>query len=303
MLPVITTTGPFALTSFGLFMALALLVGAFVVWRLANVYDLDPEKTLDIIFLTFFSGLLGARLSYVILNLSEFGSPLKIILLNRYPGLIFWGGFILASFALIYLSRRLNLSFWILADLVTAGLFAGLSIGSVGCLLAGCLYGQPSSLILAVSQVGLIEKRFPIQIFYSIFFFLSFLYLWRSCLKFHFEGKILSMGLIFLGIITFVMEFFQEATKIYGILSLNHIFALASVFLGSFLFYWQNKKSFKKDFRALIAFFVNAKARRIYLSKLAKDCYNLKVNLKINYVRFKARIIKNLNVKANPPKF
>jgi len=137
MLPILFTIGSWPVSSFGLFLVAALFAASFVIWRLTKVYDFDGEQVIDIILLTFFGALIFARIYFIVTHPSLFEENgfLKMILINRYPGLSFWGGFIGGMISLIFVVRNFKLNFWQIADFATVGLLLGLSIGSLGCFL------------------------------------------------------------------------------------------------------------------------------------------------------------------------
>ena len=49
MLPVLFSIGKISVSSFGIFLALGILLGIFLVWRLSRAWDLDEEKILDFV--------------------------------------------------------------------------------------------------------------------------------------------------------------------------------------------------------------------------------------------------------------
>lgn len=309
--PVILSIGVFSISSFGFFLSLAFLVGLFVIWRLCKLYDIDEEKTLDLSLLTFFGGLIGARVYFVLTNLSQFDSLSKAILFNRYPGMGFWGGLLGGALTLSLLTRRMKLSLWQIADFVIVGVFAALSLGSLGCLFSSCQSGLPSNLPIAVTQIGLLDRRFPIQLVEALIFFILYLYLWRICVRFHFTGKVLSVGLILLGIVKLVIEPFRADIS-YNIarLSLGQIFSVLTIASGFFLFYYLSKRSIVSNARFIANLATSQRERALALSRLNKNWYNLKVNTRVNLHKFYRRALgykrilrKNLNVKPNPPEF
>jgi phosphatidylglycerol---prolipoprotein diacylglyceryl transferase len=310
MHPVLFSIGGLSISSFGFFISLSFLLSLFVIWRLCLLYDIDEEKTLDLSLLTFFGALIGARIFHVALNFSQYDTLSKMAFINRYPGLNFWGGLILGGLTLRFLVRRLKLSFWQIADFVMVGVFLGLSTGSIGCLLSSCQSGFPSNLPIAVTQIGLLGPRFPIQAVQSLLFFLGFIYLWKAAIRFHFAGKILSLGLILLGLIVLVIEPFRsDVVRGFSIFSLGQVLSIVTILFGKTLFYRLSKRSFKADLRFLMGI-VTGKTRGVALSRLRKNWYNLKVNTRVSWNRsiksvlgYKKVIRKNLNVKPNPPEF
>lgn len=304
MYPVLLNIGPLAISSFGLFLSVGLLFAVFVIWRLANIYDIDQEKALDSIFLTFISGLVGARLSFWLLNLSEINTIAKIVLINKYPGLDIWGGVIMGFLSLLYLSKKFKFNFWLAADVAATGFFAGLAISSLGCLFAACQVGKPSDLFFAVAQVGTLGKRFPIQIIYSLVYFVSFYYLFKLSLKFHFFGKITATALIMFGLVNFCLDFFRGDRRVLFIsLTTTQVLALISFFLGFMLYYRLSKRSLTGDLQTLKDLLLDGSVRKSYLLKLNKSWYNRKVKFKFIFNKILKNVKVGLNVKSNPTKF
>jgi phosphatidylglycerol:prolipoprotein diacylglycerol transferase len=66
-------------------------------------------------------------------------------------GLTYYGGFAGASAAAWYLLKRDKFPFWKAADMAGFAVPMGLAFGRMGCLLAGCCFGAPSSLPWAIS--------------------------------------------------------------------------------------------------------------------------------------------------------
>ncbi len=66
-------------------------------------------------------------------------------------GLTYYGGFIGASAAAWFLLRRDRFPFWRAADMAGIVVAVGLGFGRMGCLLAGCCFGVPSSVPWAMS--------------------------------------------------------------------------------------------------------------------------------------------------------
>ncbi len=257
--------------------------------------------------MTFFGGLIGSRIFFVTGNPGNFDSLLKILLVNRYPGLDFWGGIIGGLLTLAAFSRRFKISFFVLADFIIIGIFAGLVLGSIGCLLGSCQSGFVSSGPFAVTQIGLVGQRFPVQAVDALFFLLGFCYLWRMGIKFHFSGKVTALGLILLGLIKFITEFWRgEVTRVNFGLTGSQIWAVAIFILGVYVYYRQSKRSVLGDVRYVFT----PRFRNNTLPKFLKSCYNSLVNWRLSlniYLRRAALhtkgVLRNLNVKSQPPKF
>ncbi|HEY4122466.1 MAG TPA: prolipoprotein diacylglyceryl transferase family protein [Byssovorax sp.] len=66
-------------------------------------------------------------------------------------GLTYYGGFIGASAAAVYLLKRDRFPFWKAADMAGFAVPLGLAFGRMGCLLAGCCFGLESGSSLALA--------------------------------------------------------------------------------------------------------------------------------------------------------
>lgn len=314
MLPVLFTFGNWPISSFGLFLALSLFLASFFIWRITRVYDLNEERSLDLILLTFFGGLLFARIYFVLFHLSFFillNSPvsvslfqktLRILLINKYPGLSFWGGFFGGTLTLSYFVRRFKLEFWETADFAMVGLFLGMAISSFGCFLGGCEVGVTSRSIIAVSMAGLAGKHLPIQLVEMLLFGLSFIYLWKGVLRFHFAGKIFAVGLIFMGIVKFVLEFYRGDRQVFWYpWALGHVYSLIVIGVGVWAFYFKGNRSFSKDLGLIKRFMIDSRYRANLSARLSKGWYNRRVNTKIAIKEWRREMRKRLNIKSTPP--
>jgi phosphatidylglycerol---prolipoprotein diacylglyceryl transferase len=242
MFPVLFSIGKFSISSFGFFLALAFLFATFLVWRLARAWDLDEEKILDLILLSFFGGIIGARIFFVLLNFEAFSDNLmKILLVTRYPGLSFWGGLLGGWLTLYFFLRRKRLDFWQYGDIASVGFLGGMILGNIGCFLGGCGFGIISNWFFAIPVVGVVGKRFPVQLVEALILLFILWKTWPMATKFHFHGKIVSIVLIFVGLIKLLTEFFRENRQGGAFLS------VVLIILGVFIFYKTSKRSFRYD--------------------------------------------------------
>ncbi len=66
-------------------------------------------------------------------------------------GLTYYGGFLGAMAASVYLLRRDRFPFWKAADMAGFAIPLGLTFGRIGCLLGGCCFGAPTDSFLGLS--------------------------------------------------------------------------------------------------------------------------------------------------------
>ncbi len=215
MHPILVHFGSFTLYTYGFFLAMGFLAAVWFSKRNARFYDLKADDISDLFFVILISGIVGARLLYVIINFDDFKtSPLDIFKLWN-GGLVFFGGFIGAVAASIVTLRIKNLPFFKTADTIAPGVALGHGIGRLGCFFAGCCYGRQCDLPIAVqfshpeSLAPLHVPLHPTQIYMVaanliLFFILIFL---QRRKRFH--GMIFLSYIILYSVFRFIIEFFR----------------------------------------------------------------------------------------------
>lgn len=307
MFPVLLNIGNFPVSSFGLFLALGIFSGSFAVWRIARVYEIDAEKILDLIILIVGVSLIFARIGFVFINLPVFDTFQKVFFLNRYPGLLFWGGFLGGLLALWWFTKKFKTVFLQAGDFAMVGFLLGAFFTEVGCLLGGCGTGTTTNLFIGVDQVGVIGKRVPIQVFEAAAFLIVFLSFWKTIVRFYIQGTLLAKGLIWVSLIKIVANLFKAENsmlKIYMLdINLDFIFPLIVLALGLRLYYQANKKSPKQDLATFLRLVTDSKSQRIVVTNIKKGWYNQKVNFWIRLEKGKKKLFKLLNIHSNPESF
>lgn len=307
MFPVLLTIGNFPVSSFGLFLVLGIFFGAFSVWRIARSFDFDAEKVLDLIFLTIGSGFIFSRIVFAAVNYKVFDSFTKIFFINRYSGFSFWGGLLGGLLILWWLSKRGRMAFLQLADIAMIGFFIAAFFAEIGCLLGSCGTGIQTTSLFSVDQAGAIGKRFPIQIIEAVGFLIIFLFLWKRILRFHIQGSFLARGLILLGLIKLIADFYKEPGQVIKISNLSFrpepFLALFAILLGLYFHYKIHKRTPLNDLATFFKFFVSRSMQKSLMTKVAKGWYNWKANLTVGLGRGVKKLLKMLNIRSNPHKF
>ncbi|MCF8088850.1 MAG: prolipoprotein diacylglyceryl transferase [Desulfotignum sp.] len=215
MHPILVHFGSVTLYTYGFFLAMGFLTAVWFSKRNARFYDLKPDDISDLFFVILVSGIVGARLLYVIINFADFkASPLDVFKLWN-GGLVFFGGFIGAVAASIVTLRIKKLPFFKTADTIAPGVALGHGIGRLGCFFAGCCYGRQCDLPIAVqfsnpdSLAPLHVPLHPTQIYMVaanliLFFILIFL---QRRKRFH--GMIFLSYIILYSVFRFIIEFFR----------------------------------------------------------------------------------------------
>ncbi|MFH1361594.1 MAG: prolipoprotein diacylglyceryl transferase [bacterium] len=146
MYPILTNLGPLTIHSYGLMVALGYLVGILLILFYAKREGIPPETILDLAIWVIISGVVGARLFYVLGQWGEYrNNPLEIFTIQK-GGLVFLGGF-LANLLVLLVGTKLKKISWLkLFDAIAPGAAMGIAIGRIGCFLNGCCFGLPTQL-------------------------------------------------------------------------------------------------------------------------------------------------------------
>jgi phosphatidylglycerol---prolipoprotein diacylglyceryl transferase len=151
--PIAFKIGTLSVHWYGVLMALGFIAGLWTAGRRAPLGGLSPEKVGDAGPWMILGGVLGARILHVTSywNDSYAGKPWTEVFMIQRGGLVFYGGLIGASLAIILYSRIRHLALWKLADVLAPSIALGYVFGRLGCLMNGCCYGRACSLPWAIS--------------------------------------------------------------------------------------------------------------------------------------------------------
>lgn len=165
MYPVLFRIAGFEITSFGVLVAAAALVGFWLFRREVRLSGL-PVEAGDAALVGVIGGLAGAKLLWVLEHLGE--EPATSLLLSR-AGMSWFGGFAGGIGVALWLMKRHRWPILPLLAAATPALAVGHAIGRVGCFLVGDDYGIPSSLPWAVAfpegSPPTIERVHPTQLY------------------------------------------------------------------------------------------------------------------------------------------
>lgn len=125
---------------YGFFLLVAIVAGVLLAITRAKRLGLHPDKTINLCFVLFAAGIVGARAFYVIQYWDTFKSTRDIIDMTQ-GGLVVYGSVIgSVSAAIIYLKFN-KLPALLMLDVLAPCMMIGLSIGRIGCLMNGCCWG------------------------------------------------------------------------------------------------------------------------------------------------------------------
>jgi prolipoprotein diacylglyceryl transferase len=157
MRPYLFKIGGFELRIYSLMYILAFLFGMFIALAddVAEKRGVDDRKIIeDFAFTTIVSGLIGARLYYVIFKFADYiGNPLSIFYIWE-GGLAIHGGIIGAFIGACYYAKKNKMNLWVLTDMAVGPLLFGQFLGRFGNLANGEVHGVPTFTPLSVIFSG-----------------------------------------------------------------------------------------------------------------------------------------------------
>lgn len=192
--------------SYGFFTALAMAAAFFWISKQAPHSGISKEAAIDLLFILFIFGVIGARLFYVLQHWPLYQDrPLDIVLIQE-GGLVWYGGFFLGALAGILYARARRLPVLALADFFSPVLALAHGIGRIGCFMNGCCFGR---------------DNIPVQLFESAFLITLSSYLYIRLRRPHAGGDILMQYLLIYASGRFLLEFLRgDQTSYLGILTI-----------------------------------------------------------------------------------
>jgi phosphatidylglycerol:prolipoprotein diacylglycerol transferase len=141
--PFVFHVGPVEITGYGLMMMVAFLMGGWLIALELKRRGVSEDYAADMIAAAVIGGIVGAKLWYVALT-QDAGA-----LFSR-GGLVWYGGFIGGTAAVILNGWRLKVPLRWTMQLAAPALAAAYALGRIGCFLVNDDYGRPSDLPWAV---------------------------------------------------------------------------------------------------------------------------------------------------------
>jgi phosphatidylglycerol:prolipoprotein diacylglycerol transferase len=219
MFPRLIQIGSFYLPTYGVLLAIAYLVGIWMLRRKARAEGLPEQKIFDFSLYVLAAAILGAKLLLVIVEFRRYAAnPASLVEVLRSGG-VFYGGLIAATAVGVWYMRKHRLPAWKIADMGAPSIALGEAIGRWGCFAAGCCYGKPTDLPFGVTftdpfaneAVGtpLNVALHPTQLYLSlnaliIFFVLQWAYRRRT-----FDGEVFWLYVLLYAITRGILETFR----------------------------------------------------------------------------------------------
>ena len=230
--------GSFTIHGYGLMIALGIIIAGIVAQYRARKRQLSTESALNLILCALVGGFAGAKLLFYLTILDQIIQD-PSLLLNLSDGFVVYGGIIGGIAACAVYCRHSSISFLNYADLLLPSVALAQGFGRIGCLLAGCCYGIPTSSVfsitfqhsnLAPNGIALV----PTQIISSFLDLLNFFALILIAQRVKKLGVTTAAYLVFYSMGRFTLEFFRGDLNrgIVGVLSTSQIISIFTLGAG-----------------------------------------------------------------------
>lgn len=238
MLPHINL-GPITINTFGLMFAAAFILGVYICARRFKELGRSSEDAFQIVLVGIVSGIVGARLYYLIDN-HELLKHNIIGNIFTFSGMTWYGGLLVGSISVIvYAWRKFGMNYKESFDLAAPILAAGQALGRIGCLLSGDGdYGKPWDGPFAMAfPNGIVPTEpgvtvHPTPIYEALFLCVLAIVLWKLRDKFK-EGILFAIYLIFIGFERFLVEFLRINPKVFEGLTAAQLESLLIIVIGA----------------------------------------------------------------------
>lgn len=251
MFPELFRIGNFDVTTFGVLMAIAALVGLWIFGREVRRSGL-PEPTVNAAVAGLIGGLLGAKLIWTLefLRTGSFAD-----LLFSRGGVSWFGGFAGGIGAGLWMLHHYRVPLVQGFAAATPALAIAHAIGRIGCFLVGDDYGRPSALPWAVAfPRGLPPTDVPVhptQLYETVALGVLGWWLTRWRRGGTPDRLVVSRYLICAGAIRFLIEFVRINARILGPLTLAQLWSLGLIVVGAVLALRSAQKSLASQSRPI----------------------------------------------------
>ncbi|MFC1716421.1 prolipoprotein diacylglyceryl transferase [Candidatus Poribacteria bacterium] len=245
MLPVILRIGPLSIYSYGLMMALGFLVAGFFLKRELKRAGLPVDMGDLIVIAAVLGGVIGAKLYSIMESLND-PNALSLRSIFSGSGLVWYGGFIGGTLAVLAVIRLKRASILEVLDLLAPLLILGYAFGRMGCFLSGDGdYGPPTDLPWGMAfpngTVPTLERVHPTPLYEILILSVMFAFLWKIRKRSTPKGWNFGLYLILGGVERFITEFWRLTSVVALGMTMAQIIGIISIAVGAALMLYPRK--------------------------------------------------------------
>lgn len=230
---------------YGILMATGMILGTLLALREAKRVGISEDDVLNLAIFAIPSGVIGARLYYVIFNWGYYSQNPSQILNFRGGGMAIHGALIGGILAGLIYTRIKNINFLKMADIALIGMPLAQAIGRWGNYINGEAHGGPTDLPWGIMVDGV--KVHPTFLYESIWDFGIFIFLWIFRKNKKYEGQVAIYYIILYSLGRFFIEGLRTDSLMIGPLRMAQVISLVGVIGGIIAHIYLSKKNNKKE--------------------------------------------------------
>ena len=243
MNPVLIELGPISIYWYSIFILIGILLGSYIFFTKAKKAGYDEKFYTNLVFYGIIIGIIGARLYYVLFNLSYYSShPLEIFAIWN-GGLAIHGGIIAGLIWFIYYSKKHKKNIFKILDMAAPAIILAQGIGRWGNFFNSEAHGGivskeylssigvPDFIINGMNINGhYYHPTFFYESFFDIIGFILLMILGRKKnLK---NGQIFGTYLIYYSILRFIIESLRTDSLMLGPIKVAQLISIILLLLG-----------------------------------------------------------------------
>jgi len=254
--PVAFHVGGLEVRWYSLAILTAVIVAVIISAREAKRKGINPEVIGSGAIWAVVGGIIGARVFHVMEHLDYYSANPSQLL--RFEGLAIWGAVVGGAIALLIFTKRRQLPFLRLADVIVPGLLVAQIIGRLGCIVNGDAYGNVTSLpwgFIYTHPDAMIPSRLmnvpthPYPVYEMLWNGMVLLIILRLRRHFKTDGMLLLSYLAFYAVGRFALSFVrEEKIWFWGLQEAQVIALLALTGVMAASFYIHFKRQSQKEY-------------------------------------------------------
>ena len=205
--------GNFTVHGYGLMIGIGFMLAVIIGGHITKKLGLSDDHFTNIAICLLVFGFMGGKLLFLIVNIKQvIKDPLSHL---GSEGFVVYGGIIVGIFSIFLYCKIKKLSFLSYMDMMAPAVMIAQGFGRVGCFMAGCCYGRPTSSHFSVTftDPGCLAPTgiplVPTQLISAAFDLAVAVFLYLMIRKVKYRGMISGLYLIFYGVGRFIIEIFR----------------------------------------------------------------------------------------------
>lgn len=231
---------------YGILIAIGILLAGLISYYKVRKTSIDESIIFDILLWSVPSGIIGARLYYVIFTWQHYSQNIYEIFMIRNGGLAIHGGLICGILAGYIVCRYKRVSFLYLSDIIIPQVALAQAIGRWGNYFNEEAHGGITDLPWAIEVNGqLVHPTFLYESLWCIglFFMLSLIYKKKK-----FDGQILCLYGILYSFERYFVEGLRTDSLMIGGFRQAQIFSLVAIIIFSTIYFVLSKREKKREY-------------------------------------------------------